>query len=293
MAKVNELFVSDSLNDVLTFYSYFPNTEVLFEWMKKRPKGSCYFKDNGVESDIVVVIPTKNDKSRLAYNCRDIFKGAKILFVESGERNPFFNYAHNCNEGLKKALDYDPKWILLSNDDMLKIDDFSVLRSQLNKIDRTNTKIVYTNPSRYHSIPVCFGPQKFTRKILFSLTYGRRNQICLEKKYQINSFSSKDNFLWKLFFQCNVRHISIAAFSIFNAQYLRDAGGVIFDETYINGGEDVDFSLKSHLKKDSFAFVDYKIQDMMGTSLGRGYLRGIRDVANYAYLNYKIRNNLL
>ena len=293
MNNLNELYNSNSLDDILTFYNYFLNTEKLIEWMRNRPKGTCYIKEDGTDSDVVVVIPTKNAMSRLANNCRSIYKGARLLFVESGDNNPYFNYAHNCNEGIKKALDFDPKWILLSNDDMLKIDEFSVLKSQLDKIDRSNTKVVYTQPSRYHSIPVCLSTSKLARNILFSFSRGRRNQIDLEQKYSINFFSSMDNFLWNRFFKCNLKHISIAAFSIFNSQYLREMNGSIFDETYINGGEDIDFSLKCHLENVSFAFIRYKIQDMMGTSLGGGYLRGLRDIMNYAYFNYKIRNNIL
>lgn len=290
MEYMNKLFISNSPEDILRFYDYFDETKDLVEWMIKRPKGNFNVYEVDSESDVAVVIPTKSVTSMLAKNCRNIFAGSIILFIESGESNPYFNYAHNCNEGIKRALKYDAKWIIVSNDDVIKVDDFNVLTSQLKSLDRTKVDMIYTNPALYHSIPVCLSTSKFSRKLLFSTSKNRRYQIKLEKKFKINYFSSRDNFLWNLFFKCNYKHISIADFAIFNSNYLKDLGGTLFDETYINGGEDIDFSLNFHMRGEQFRFVDYTIRENMGTSLGTGPIRYLRDIINYAYFNYKIYN---
>ena len=82
-----------------------------------------------------------------AKGCREsIFKGLHIIFVESGWGDFYFNYAHNCNLGIKKALEYDPNWIVISNDDMYKIDDVKILSEQLKRLSSSEKCIVYLEP---------------------------------------------------------------------------------------------------------------------------------------------------
>ncbi|MEM3593018.1 MAG: hypothetical protein QXW67_03960, partial [Candidatus Micrarchaeia archaeon] len=102
--------------------------------------------------DIIVVIPTADFNGRYAKACRDeIFKGLHMIFVESGGKGDFyFNFAHNCNVGIKKALEYSPKWIILSNDDMHKIDDISVLVEQLKIVNNEEYGAVFFNPPHFY-----------------------------------------------------------------------------------------------------------------------------------------------
>jgi len=104
--------------------------------MRERQKGVSYIHEVEESKEIIVVIPTADFNGKYARACREeIFKGLHMVFVESGVGNFYFNYAHNCNIGIKKALEYNPKWIIVSNDDMYKIDDVTKLEDSLLKID--------------------------------------------------------------------------------------------------------------------------------------------------------------
>lgn len=114
--------IKDSSNNP-SFYNGFENREQLIQWMRERPKGVANIYEVEGDSDIIVVIPTADFNGKYARECRNnIFNGLHIIFVESGEvPDPYFNYAHNCNVGVKKAMEYNPKWVVVSNDDMVKL----------------------------------------------------------------------------------------------------------------------------------------------------------------------------
>ncbi len=99
------------------------------------------------------MIPTADFNGNYAKECRDnIFKGLHIVFVESGGRGDFyFNFAHNCNVGIKKAMEYNPKWVVFSGDDAYKIDSPNILRSQLKEIDNGLVGISHIDPPRSYS----------------------------------------------------------------------------------------------------------------------------------------------
>jgi len=132
----NNYFLSSNPKDIIHFYEGFENREELIDWMKERPKGSCEIMEVEGEKEIIVVIPTADFKGEYAKRCREeIFTGLHIIFVVSGKGNNYFNYAHNCNVGIKKALEYNPQWIVVSNDDMYKIDDVSKIVKELRQVD--------------------------------------------------------------------------------------------------------------------------------------------------------------
>ena len=81
--------------------------------------------------------------------------------------------------------------------------------------------------------------------------------------------------------------INHESFGIFSTEYLRSLDFNLFDETFINAGEDVDISLKLSFAKERSAIVDYKIGNYIGMSFGNGIQRGLRTHAGRIYLNYK------
>ena len=191
MDYFNNLFMSNAPKDILRFYDYFDNRDQLIKWMKERPKGNYRIVEfNKDDNDIIVVIPTMDVNGKLAKACREeIFKGLHIIFVESGIGNYYFNYAHNCNAGIKKAMEYNPKWIIVSNDDMDKIDDVDALKNELSQLDNTSVQIVFVSSTNYHSYPAILTTARLGRFILF-LILGklRRYQLMLEKKYNVCHF---------------------------------------------------------------------------------------------------------
>ena len=185
----NNYFTSDDPNKIIEFYEGFENRDQLIQWMKERPKGVANIREVEGDKEVIVVIPTADFNGKYARECREnIFKDIHMIFVESGGREDFyFNIAHNVNIGIRKAMEYNPKWVVFSGDDMYKIDDVSLLVSELKKINNRKYAAVFTEPSRYHSIPCKLSKPRLTRKLLFTLLGRyRRMQIKLEQRYGVN-----------------------------------------------------------------------------------------------------------
>ena len=172
----NNYFTSDDPDKIIEFYNGFENRDQLIQWMRERPKGVANVHEVEGDKDIIVVIPTADLNGKYAKECRDnIFKGLHIIFVESGEvPDPYFNYAHNVNIGVRNAMAYIPKWIVISNDDMRKIDDPRILKNGLMKFNPNEVDVLFTkeSPDHYHSQPTYLGrpnPLGKTVHLLLSL----------------------------------------------------------------------------------------------------------------------------
>ena len=145
--ELNRLFTSKNVDDVIKFYDHFDKPEQLIDWMKNRPSAPMKIYEVEGEKDLVVIIPTNNHNGQFAKNCKDVFKGLQVVFVESN--GPFFNYARSCNYGFKYALKYKPKWIILSGHDVSNIEDISNLKYNLLK--STEYDLLILNPKFWHS----------------------------------------------------------------------------------------------------------------------------------------------
>lgn len=283
--ELNKLFTSKNVEDVIKFYDHFDTAEQLIEWMKNRPSAPMKIYEVEGDKDIVVVIPTANHEGELAKNCaNNIFKGQQIIFVESN--GPFFNYARSCNYGLKYALKYNPKWVVLSNDDMYKIDEFSVLKNNLLEIN--DAAVVFVTATTYHSHDITIYKQRLL--LLLYRHINRYNSIGLKlfKKYNI-----------KLLVRHAVRRIFMnpvytfkltGDFQIFSYNLVKNTE--IFDQNFINSMEDVDFSYKLSKEKIKSTTIDFRIGDYIGKSLGSGIERTIRNISNLAYFNKKLNQKL-
>lgn len=293
---LNKLFMSKNPEDIFNFYSYFERTEDLVKWMTERHR--IIDNVNVIESnenDIVVVIPTTSFDGNNALDCRNtIFPGSTIVFVSSGDNNPDFNYAYSCNVGIKKALEYDPEWIVLSNDDMIKEDHPDILKEELHGIDSEETDIVFTKNSdnMYHSYPVVLGESTIVRNSYLRLSGAdNKKQAFLEKKFEVSIVPST-NFNKKGIFKRTVKFTNIGSFGIFSSKFIRENGSKLFDDNYANELEEVELSYK--VKRDNRVIntINYRIGDRVGSSLGTGSVRKFRAIASRAYFNYKIRNGL-
>jgi len=266
--------------------------------MKERPKGSCEIMEVEGEKEIIVVIPTANFKGEYAKRCREeIFTGLHIIFVVSGKGNNYFNYAHNCNVWIKKALEYNPHWIVVSNDDMYKIDDVSKLIIELRQVDGKVVDVVFTNESVYYSIPASFGKQRFTRypalmllmcrvgtlkRIPLTLSQ-RRLEIKFGCKYFVYPVRGRTRYIFKHRF----RFISFTDFGIFSSDFVNRKHGNLFDETFINAHEDHDIMIDFFINSGRYTFIEYRIGDCIGSSFVPGISRDLRNLAGVTYLNFK------
>ena len=246
--------------------------------------------------------------------CRDeIFKGLHIIFVESGIGNYYFNYAHNCNAGIKRAMEYNPKWIVLSNDDMYKIDDVDILKNELLKIKNKNFDVIFIQSSKYHSFLARIGRLRFEKfYVLITASYrtfykkdGYYNLINslkiekkiknIEKKFSIKYYRLPiNNIFLKIFAQITLNkfidYIVINDFLIFDTNYIKNNGSILFDETFINDAEDDALAIDIFINKVKYTRINYRIGDYIGSSVGTGIIRNLRSILNLAYLNLCLKN---
>ena len=288
----NNYFTSDNPDKILEFYNGFDDSYQLIKWMKERPRGVANIHEVDGSKDIIVVIPTVDFNGKYAKECRNsVFKGLHIIFVESGI-DFYFNYAHNCNVGIRTAMEYNPTWVIVSNDDMYKIDDISLLQHELEAISNTEYNAIFTKPSKYHSIPCKLSKPMLTRSFLFiMLGKYRRMQLNLEKKFGIRFFLPPKSGYWRFLFGKGAEVISIADFGIYSSEFIKKSLR-LYDDVCINSSEDMDVSLRVYYS-NNFRTVEFRIGDYMGSSLGNNSERRLRDLAGMAYVNHKLRENIL
>ena len=154
----NNLFISDTTEKVVEFYKWFEDRTSLKEWMRQRPNGVNTIHEVQGEKDFIVVIPTADYSGKFAKECREnIFKGLHIVFVESGVLGDFyFNFSHNVNIGIKRAMEYKPKWIIFSTDDVYRVDNLSKLITEISEVDNSEFDMLFAKPGIHHSKWTCF-----------------------------------------------------------------------------------------------------------------------------------------
>jgi hypothetical protein len=293
--ELNRLFTSKNAEDVIKFYDHFDNAEQLIQWMKNRPSAPMKIYEVEGEKDIVIVIPTANHDGEYARNCaNEIFKGQQIVFVESN--GPFFNYAKSCNFGLKYALKYNPKWVVLSNDDVKKADDMSKLKSELVKSDHKNTDIVLLKNSEsrpydlssvlVYETPVLRAYRKFAgseMRVYQKLRDKFTLNLDVIGKRRFDKFSSK--FLYNKLKE----FYGFFDFIIINGGYLKTKLN-FFDPNFVNGYEDHFLSYEFSEQHRHISIIDFEISSVWGYTLGSGYMRRLKEIVPLIYFNYLLKN---
>ncbi len=301
IANLNSKFLSSNIDDLISFYGHFRDREELIHWMRNRQKNEPNIITVEGQSNVVVVIPTADMNSQRAQDCKNhIFKGLHQIYVESVKpRDMFFNYSHNVNVGVTEALKLKPEWVIISNDDMLLEDSPQKLLSEIAKQDFEVKDVLFTNPlGDYHSFLRFIGVPTF----LYSMTVrihpnrSRHYRLKLWQKFQLKYvdalYSGSTGFLSKLTYRTEKVHLLTGSFTMLSRKYIEKQTQLL-DETFINGGEDTDLSLRICENQKGIGYINYKIGDRIGTSLGNGWSRILRNVVNEVYLSYKIEEGLL
>ena len=301
----NNMYNSSSKDIIYDFYESFASRESLIKWMKERPRGKTTVYECPGNKEIVVIIPTSNFNGEHAKTCREtIFKGLQLIFVESGfPHDNYFNYAHSCNIGVSRALRFNPKWIVISNDDMKKVDDVAKLIYEL-KNSNKDAQVIWTkeNDLFHHDfkilratalLRILMRSSKIFRKFSTSLKvknlylFAKFNIYC--KPRYANADSDRHlGILYKVIGKYKVA----GHFAIYNTEFVKSRGENLFDEAFINGFEDTWLGINLGIKKTKFGLIDYKISPIGGASLGKGYIRYLRDFANLTLYNYYVKNKL-
>ena len=285
--ELNSLFTSKNVEDVIKFYDHFDTPEQLIDWMKNRPSAPMKIYEVEGEKDIVVVIPTADHNGKLAKNCvENIFKGQQIIFVESN--GPFFNYARSCNFGLKYALKYNPKWIVLSNDDITRIGSTKLLKDKLFNVAGDITSVKATNTGHFHDY--YFVKSTFFFKIFNSLK--RRHISHILSKFEVLYFGRtyRHKFFDRVLYEKITTIPLNSAFLVFSQEFLSSKNGFVFDEISINSCEDLLIWLENSTVK--LVPIDLHIEDIVGSSLGNSYLRLLRDFNGLISFNYGYKKTM-
>ena len=299
--ELNKLFTSKNVEDVIKFYDHFDTAEQLIEWMRKRPSAPMKIYEVEGDKDIVVVIPTANHEGELAKNCaNNIFKGQQIIFVES--KGPFFNYARSCNYGLKHALKYNPKWIVLSNDDVISADSFNKLANELQK-SNYNEVVYIANLERWGRLLLVKRSNLFNRYEKFM---GYKDYVSIIDKFNINYQMFTDNTYKKPiksfirtfiinFFNKRVLRSRFSGdfiiFSNFSINKILNNYNKLFDERFINCCEDNDLFVRISMLKITISALNYYIKLQVSGTLGKGKAKSLRGIASMALFDKKIKSD--
>jgi len=186
-------------------------------------------------------------------------------------------------------MEYNPKWVVVSNDDMRKVESPEKLREELLKQNSDEIWILNAQGSGIHSKLVKVGTRSLFALILL-LSQNNRTILMIEKslRYKVGkiliaeSYSLKHRFFTKKLF--SVRNV--ASFFILSNLCIKTTKGNLFDETFINDYEDLDLALR--YIKNNQKEINYKIDDIGegGMTLGGiQSMRFARDIANRIYLS--------
>jgi hypothetical protein len=280
----NNLFTSNNVNKILEFYNSFENKGQLLQWIRERPTGASKIYEVNGDKNIIVVIPTADFNGKYAKECREnIFKGLHIIFVESGRNNFYFNYAHNCNVGIKKAMEYNPKWIIISNDDMIKVDSIEKLVIELKAYNENKEACVFINEGTYHSTYALLSRPTLRRKAaLFIKGNINRKLLSIEKKFKINFVIGSIYHIYRFIYN-NQKIRYGGSFTILNKSLVAKLGFKVFNENFINGMEDIYLAYVLKKTKVNIYNINYSIKDIIGGTIGPyNIIRRLRGEINYA-----------
>ncbi len=314
----NDLFMNKDPKKVLEFYESINNVQEMITWLEERPKGRAEIFEVDGDSEIVVVIPTADHNNTHAKRCsEEIFHGFRIIFVESGNfSDPFFSFSHNCNIGIKKALEYNPKYIIWTNDDMIKIDEPEKLKSELIKVRNQKPKVIFANSNYQVSTPVKIvkfnilgslilkliselkiniwtwvNKSKnniFLNTVPFKMLLERYIKLFFYNKFQTEFFLANIRLAPTSFLFTNrIIYHNFDAFGILDCNFVKSLEEV-FDEHLIVQHADQDLSLRFGIDPKEVAWIDYSIKGVGRATIKDNFSERLRNLIADVYIDYKI-----
>lgn len=319
---LESMFLSSRPRDIFNFYRQFETLEQLFGWMKDRPAAPMRIVEeeprNELTQDLVVVIPTTNTEGPESDNCRkNVFRGLRIIYVESG--GPHFNVCRSVNQGVRRALRYNPQWIVISADDVVHADSPERLVGELSGREPEGYDALYAHPPAfYHSYPGTFGRESRLGQLFRSLAqyrnvdgyrvlsrFGAHSWLHIpdyhalfdnpESGYTEGTERSRPLILpgilrmYRHLMHQRFSLVEIRSFAILSGCFASEVDGMIFDETYGNSAGDIDLSVRL-AKRNRLGHVRYRVKFLIGHSLGIDRARKLRDFAGDMLLDYKLKN---
>lgn len=293
MTKREILYKSSNIEDLFRFYDSFNVSNEIVLWMKHRPKARIKFYISKGSEKVCVIIPTANHNSIYAKTAKKIYKGFTIIFIESN--GPYFNFARSVNRGLEYALDkYKFNWIIISNDDIYKIDDISVLEKELDIANKGSADVLFREKTQTKEGNYVYVARinRILLMIIRLITKGFNSRYCYNiEKFNLKFFVyDKSNrlkfFIFNIISKKKIKLYEEGAFWVISYNFVKKNNGVVFDETYINGFEDHDLSYTVNTKY-KYDFIKFNLGFYNGKSLGTGKRRVLKNLVNLIYFNYK------
>lgn len=324
-------FLYQKLNkeNFLQFYNSFESVYDLMKFTKSRKRADTriFLIEAEKGSEISAVVPTKSIESNLVKILSKKLQGFNIIFVESG--GPFFNFSYSMNVGIQEAIKINSKYIMLSNDDIFPLGGIEKLAEEV--VDSSNEYDIFiptilngkepmssrqeiyaqswlTEHIISNSLISCMNPSKISqssRKLVRKLNiYNdssvikyivlRHNEPALRKYQNTSGISAVERIAKKfnpfLIEINNVQPISIIKSDLLNSEK--------FDESYINGGEDTDLSLRLAMRGAKVHYLNDRFQNIGGYSLGQNTERILKNtipeilIFGYKLNQYINQNNI-
>jgi hypothetical protein len=326
---LESLWSSTEPIDLLRFYNEIQTVTDLIRFSRSRPPPHISLRTlrfTGVDK-IVVVVPTRSAVGRTANYIANVFSPLPIVFVESAGR--YFNYSKSVNAGVKEALTGDPDWVVVANDDMVEVDPARKLVEQINKNwdadcllarpNITGRPLVHTVPC---SVTRSIVPWDWIIAFTDALTYGEfppfsvsipyylrkygvrhsfRSPVDIEGFSSVKELVRKERFYYfrkirqgpyNLLESCCRSFLNAGDFGVYRSSVFRKH---MYDEVFINGYEDMDFSFLLSCRNYDIRVMDFQIESGGGSIAPTSRLRRlheIRQVLNISYFFYKNRNEL-
>ena len=317
---LKNLYYHGTVSDLTVFYNHFHSIEELLEFFRSLPKGPVHLHQFNVADsvNVICVVPTPDVKDE---NTVKFIKGMSPISIVAVESSgPFFNFAHSMNIGIEEALKKQPKWIILSNNDIspatstsnlirvLETDsdnDILIPRiSYLEDIPRHSfveiykqslmARLIYENtPAKISKMLPVYLQAHFVFAHLPLYANGKFVSYNLSQEYSsesklLSAFLNVASFVgkWsgtKLIETRNVQPISIVSSKVLQVER--------FDETFSSGGEDLDLSIRLKLRNYRLGLTDITFKTPGGASLNKGIMRMYRNtIPEIAILGWKLKN---
>ncbi len=259
MDRLNMLYTSNNEQDLIKFYNSFNNKDELIIWLKQRrmQEHSIKIFNEDKPKDLVAVILTKDINSKFALRIRELFNDIPIIFNDT--KSDIWNFAQSVNYAYKIAIkQFNPKWIIICNDDIAEAEPIQKLKQQLDKVVDKELVLVKHN----HSNTIHFAKPSLIRKALMKMGKMDKEitEIYSKLNVEIMPIPNKRKIDILMYKSVSEKFENSSDFYIINRTF-----GVPYDDTFLNEAEDVDLSFRL---KNNITQINYTIKCIGGGKFG-------------------------
>lgn len=310
VAPRNNNFTGNDPNKIIEFYNGLENRDQFIKFMKERRNGVRNIHEVEGVKEISVVIPTADFNYKCEKECSEnIFKGIQTVFVVDSGRGDFhFNIVHNTNVRMKKAMICNPKFLVVSNNDIMNGNPISKLGGESQKIEHKNTYAIFTPPAPDHSTHSFLGISSlffiFALKVLKIISkrfrYIKNTYFHMRRLNKQSFFQQYEDIpalsyriVNSFFFKRIETFINTFSFGNFSSNFVREYRGNLLNGTYINEMEDTDLSMRVKCMNHNLSIMESEINEYVCSTLRSDDSRTIRGIIGWTYFYYEMKMEVL